>query len=127
MGDDCAPPLAHRRLEERAIRERWPLSADGRVKILKRLVKTVDDEAVHDPLPRPGHREVIAAARALISADKLNLDYMKFEAEQKAEQAGGMEEIHELVANYLDPDDSVNADRRPERDGPDADLVSPAE
>lgn len=91
MGGGSARPesLSHRRLEERAVREDWPLPPDVRNKILRRLVKTVDEDAIHEGLERPGHREVIAASRTLIIAyntgqrlaiDREKLELMKLRA-----------------------------------------------
>lgn len=78
LGGGSAPNLSGRRLEERAIRERWPMSDAVRIKILKRLTRIVDEDAVHE-VGTPGHREVIAAARALLAADKLNLDQARLD------------------------------------------------
>lgn len=76
------------RMQARAIRDRWPMSDAVRIKVLKRMCKIVDEEADHSPLPVPNHREVIAAARALLSADKLNLDQEKLDfAKQLKEKA----------------------------------------
>lgn len=85
LGDDCAPGLSDTRMQERAIRERWPMSHEVRVRVLKRLCKIVDEDAVHE-IGTPSHREVIAAARALISADKLNLDQIKVDHATKQDQ-----------------------------------------
>ena len=74
--------LADRRdttLAARAVRERWPMPDHVRVKVLKRLVSIVDPDYEHDGLTRPDHREATTAAKALISADRLNLDAEKFE------------------------------------------------
>lgn len=78
-GAGDTPAIRDTRLQERAIRERWPMSADVRIKVLKRLCKIVDDDAWPDPDERPSQREVISAAKALISADKLNLDQAKLD------------------------------------------------
>lgn len=81
MGDR-AQPLSHRRLEERAYRERWDIPPDVARKIQQRLVAVVDPETVHDREP-PSLREVTAAARALIGASlatrKLDLEERKFD------------------------------------------------
>lgn len=79
-GADCAPAVRDTRMQARAIRERWPLPADVRVKVLKRLTQIVDADRIPEAgEPRPGHREVIAAARALIAADRLNLEQAKLD------------------------------------------------
>ena len=53
------------RLQERAIRERWPIKEEYREAIVKRLVGIVVD-------PQASHRESTAACRALISAEGQN-------------------------------------------------------
>lgn len=73
-----APGSRDTRLQERAIRERWPLSESVRIKVLKRLASIVDPDHIHDIGP-PGHREAISAARALALADRLNLEHARFE------------------------------------------------
>jgi len=99
------------RLEARAIRERWPMSAEVRVKVLKRLCKIVDDDAWdEDDWNKPGNREVISAARALISADKLNLEQAKFEhATQPPETPDGDYDLDLSQEN----DPAQQADRPP--------------
>lgn len=77
--DDTHASLPHTRMEEKAIRERWPMSRAVRVKVLKRLTKIVDEDAFEDEDEKPSTREVISAARALISADKLNLEQEKLD------------------------------------------------
>lgn len=73
-----APGIRDTRLHERAIRERWPMPPAVRVKVLQRLVNIVDEDYDHG-WEKPGLREVISAARALLSADKLNLEQAKFD------------------------------------------------
>lgn len=58
-------PLQERRLEARAIRERWPMTDEVREKVLKRLCR-IASESESD-------REATAAARAIIAADSINL------------------------------------------------------
>lgn len=65
-------------LESRAVSERWPLTPDVRAKILQRLIDVVDPEYLHAIGP-PSHSEVTRAAKALVDADRLNLDYLKFD------------------------------------------------
>lgn len=79
LGGPPAEGVRDTRLYARAIRERWPLPESARIKVLKRLCKVVDEDAVHDPLPPPGHREVVAASRALLAADKINLEAERLE------------------------------------------------
>jgi hypothetical protein len=76
--DAAAANLRDTRMQERALRERWPMSPAVRVKVLKRLAKIVDDEA-WGKRDQPTNREVVSAARALISADRLNLDQARLE------------------------------------------------
>lgn len=78
LGAGCAPGLPETRLAERALRERWPIPPDVRIRVLNRLGKILDDDAWTDA-DRPGHREVTSAARALIAADKLNLEQAKLD------------------------------------------------
>jgi hypothetical protein len=63
--------LSERRLEERAIRERWPMSEPVRVAILRRLAGILDVETEEGAKAKLRH--VIQAARTLIAADSLNL------------------------------------------------------
>jgi len=53
-------------LYRRAIRERWPITDDVRATVLTRLALVVDDT-------NASPRTVIAAVRALLQADRLNL------------------------------------------------------
>lgn len=82
LGGDNRPdglhPLISRRMEERAVRERWPMSEQVRIKILQRLAGIVDPETEEGSRSR--RREVIAAARAIMSADKLNLEQRRIDA-----------------------------------------------
>lgn len=94
-GGDCAPDVRETRLHERAIRERWPIPEHVRVKILNRLLKIVDEDAFHADQPRPSHREVTSAIRALISADKANLEHLKLE--MKANPAQDRDARHALL------------------------------
>jgi hypothetical protein len=97
MGGDRAQPLSHRRLEERAIRERWPLSDAVRIQILKRLVGYLDPETEEGAAA--GARVVVAAARTILSADKLNLEQRRLDlAEQKMAT-----EADELPHQGIDP------------------------
>jgi hypothetical protein len=55
------------RLTERALRERWVIPASLRVSLIRRLSNIVDDL-------KSGPRETISAAKAILSASKINLD-----------------------------------------------------
>jgi hypothetical protein len=69
---------ADARLARRAIEERWPIPQKGRITLLNRLFKFIDEEAVHDN-GLPDNREVIAAARAILAADKINLEEQRLD------------------------------------------------
>ena len=93
LGGDSAPPspsLSHRRLEERAIRERWPLTSSVRLAILQRLCGIVDPETEEGSQAELRH--VIAASRTLIAADRINLD------------AGRLELAREVIERRYPPD-----------------------
>jgi hypothetical protein len=78
------------RMLERAYRERWPMGPSVRVQTLRRLARIIDDDA-HEGEPaysRPTNRDVIAAARALLAADKLNLDQQRLDLAAAAAAAG---------------------------------------
>ncbi len=84
------------RLHAKAIRERWPVSSTGRAKIIRRLEaivgigpkpKTGDVLTLDGLIGLPRTREVISAIRALLQADRLNLEQAAFEhATRPAEQ-----------------------------------------
>ena len=58
-------PTRDTRLDARAIEQRWPMSAEVRKAVIGRLVKVLAD-------PESKRREVIAAAKALMSAEQQN-------------------------------------------------------
>lgn len=64
------------KLAERAFKERWPISGKYREAIVRRLLAIALS-------PNSGKREIVAASRALLQADKMNLE------EQAAEAAAG--------------------------------------
>jgi hypothetical protein len=68
------------RMHERAIRDRWPVPPDKRASIIERLVKIVESSEV-------GEREATSAAKALIAADKLNLEYQRFDHDTQPPEA----------------------------------------
>lgn len=78
-GGDSAPTLKETRLYERAIRGGWSVRDELKAKVLARLEKVID----RDPLNPLGDREAIGAARAIMAADKLDLDREKLD-HQKA-------------------------------------------
>ena len=55
------------RLVDRALRERWPIPKALRGPLIERLAKIVQD-------PEASPREATAAARAILSASKINSD-----------------------------------------------------
>lgn len=63
------------------------MSAEMRGRIIGRLMKTIDDEAA-------GDRAATAAAKALISADKLNLDAAR---DDLADRVRALEEADEFA------------------------------
>src|SRR5262245_19388876 len=74
--------LAERRLEERALRQRWPVEEALRGGVCRRLGRYFDEA---DPVSQNVTlRQLAQAARALIAADRLN-----FEREKFARQCGG--------------------------------------
>jgi hypothetical protein len=62
-----------------ALRNRWPMSEERRNRILDRLMRVVENELAED-------RTVVAAAKALIDADKINV-----QCEMRGED--GVEEV----------------------------------
>lgn len=68
-GGDSPPPLTARdtRMVERALRQRWPIPEGLRERLPAELAKVIESR-------RASHRNKIAAARALLEADKLNLE-----------------------------------------------------
>jgi hypothetical protein len=74
---DGLHPLVSRRMEERALRERWPLPDKVRVQVLKRVCGMVDPESEEGQKAK--RREVLGAARVLIAADRLNLEQRRLD------------------------------------------------
>jgi hypothetical protein len=64
---ECGSGIRETRLVERALRERWPIPEALRGPLIDRLSKIVTD-------PAASPREATAAARAILSASKINLD-----------------------------------------------------
>jgi hypothetical protein len=78
------PPIWEKRLEQTAVRERWPMSSERRATIIDRLFEIVEGKSCNSELGIqvfPSTREVTSASKALISADRLNL-----QAEQHRDQ-----------------------------------------
>lgn len=108
QGGDEQPGTTDVRLMERALRERWPMSSDVRVKILKRLTRIVDEDAVHDK--KPSDRTVISAARALMTADHLNLE------ERRLALAEGSGDPDTLTTDAILEADRIRRDRAKRRE-----------
>jgi hypothetical protein len=72
-GEDGLTPTKRTRLEAKALVERFPLSGRTRTKVVRRLVKVVDD-------PQTTDRDAIAAGKALIAADRCNLTALQLDA-----------------------------------------------
>src|SRR5262245_34441373 len=75
-------------LLRRAIRERWPIPEGLRPLVMAQLVL--------DAVNHPDARARIAAARALIAADKLNIDYLRLELD--ADLAARIQALEEELA-----------------------------
>lgn len=97
-------PLWERRMEERALRERWPISEERRQQIVERLCKVIETNGVDE-------RHLIGAAKALIAADKLNLERIKHEHATHPDQDTG----EDFAIDLGTPDDQTQ-----QPDGPPA-------
>ena len=75
------PPTWEKRLEERALRDRWPMTQELRLKILGRLMGIIDWRATTGEYMPPSYRDVNAAAKTILLADRLNVDQEKRAAE----------------------------------------------
>jgi hypothetical protein len=62
--------VKHTRLLERALKERWPIALEMREQVVSTLANVMGD-------PGASPREKVAAARALVSAGKANLDSVR--------------------------------------------------
>ena len=67
VAEDPPSTLSERRLEERALREGWPMSPERSALDPDRLLKVVEQKAEGDP--PVAIRYVVQAAQALIAAD----------------------------------------------------------
>lgn len=79
------------RMDARALRERWPITPSQRRQIADRLI-----EIVNDPSSSP--REVVTAARALITADKVNIDSDAVDKMPDQSEADSLERFNSLSA-----------------------------
>lgn len=86
------------RLIERAIRQRWPIPDDLRVKLPEQLRLILDN-------PETSPRNKIAAARALLQADVLNLEQEKRDKpEQPAPGSSPENPLHVSNTHTLAPE-----------------------
>ena len=94
MGGNLGPGRGIRdtRLVERALRERWPIPKAIRKPLIERLAEIVADTA-------SSPREVISAARAILSASKLNLETIAatIKAREHEELIERLEELERRV------------------------------
>jgi hypothetical protein len=67
LGGTCGRGARDTRLVERALRERWPIPKAIRGPLIDRLAGIVND-------PGASPREATAAARAILTASKINVD-----------------------------------------------------
>lgn len=65
--DDRSEPVRIRRMEFRSLEERWPMSPEVRKAAINSMVRVLADT-------KATHREKTAATRALIAADKVNVN-----------------------------------------------------
>jgi hypothetical protein len=77
-------PTWEERLEKRAVRDRWPMPPEMRVKILSRLMDIVDWRPTRDRFDPPSHRDINSAAKTILTADRLNVEQEKLEAAKAA-------------------------------------------
>jgi hypothetical protein len=77
-------PTWEKRLEERAVRERWPMPPEMRITILSRLMDIVDWKPNGDRFDPPSHRDINSACKTILTADRLNVEQEKLEAAKAA-------------------------------------------
>ncbi len=80
-------PLQAARLDARALRQRWPMTPEQREAVIKRLVAVMKD-------PNSKPRAVIAAGRALISAEQQNQNDDHFKDDRSM-----MERVHKIASD----------------------------
>jgi hypothetical protein len=94
LGGNLRPGRGTRdtRLVERALRERWPIPKAIRKPLIERL-----NEIVQDTESSP--REVTSAAKAILSASKINLDGIAsaIKAQEHEELVQRVEELEQRV------------------------------
>ncbi len=91
-GGATARGIRTTRLLERALRERWPISRKMRKPVIERLYEIVQDTG-------SSPREVTSAARAILSASKLNLETITaaIRAEEHEELIDRIDELERRV------------------------------
>jgi hypothetical protein len=97
-GGATAPGIRTTRLVERALRESWPIPEDLRPLLVRRLAHIVESD-------NSSPREVTSAAKAILSASKINLDAVgvAISAEQHEELTERLEKLEQ----------QINSERRP--------------
>jgi hypothetical protein len=85
------------RLVERALRERWPIPKALRGPLIDRLAGIVQD-------PNASPREATAAARAILSASKINVDLIgaTIKAHEHEDLADRLDELEKRLADEGD-------------------------
>jgi hypothetical protein len=118
-GGATAPGIRTTRLIERALRERWPIPKALRKPLIERLNKIVQDTG-------SSPREVTSAAKAILSASKLNLETITaaIKADEHENLRRELAALEELVKATRDGDAPPrriiipDADERLEREEP---------
>jgi hypothetical protein len=97
-GGATAPGIRTTRLIERALRERWPIPKSIRKPLIERL-----NEIVQDTESSP--REVTSAAKAILSASKLNLETITatIKAQEHEELVARLSELEQRVGGTKPP------------------------
>ena len=98
LGGECGRSARDTRLVDRAVRERWPILKALRGPLIERLAGIVQD-------PEASPREATAAARAILSASKINLDGIgaTIKAQEHAELVARIDAIEERISARQQP------------------------
>lgn len=83
----------------------WTLRPEIRAKIQDRLCKLLDEATDHGELGPPGHREVIAASRALMHGDleQQKIDLARKESENPTLRDAQTEDMESRDRGYQPP------------------------
>jgi hypothetical protein len=94
LGGTCKRAARDTRLVERALRERWPIPKALRGPLIDRLAGIVQD-------PDASPREATSAAKAILTASKINLDTITatIKAQEHEELCERVEELERRTAN----------------------------